>query len=48
LLFERAGIRQEKCRGIHRVGKSGVSVWDGSNKYELSIINAQRKEQANS
>ena len=34
---ERAGVRQEKCRGIHSVGKSGVSIRDASNRCERSI-----------
>ena len=34
---ERAGVRQEECGDIHRVGKSGLSVCRCSHSTDLSI-----------
>jgi NAD(P)-dependent dehydrogenase (short-subunit alcohol dehydrogenase family) len=34
---ERAGVRQEECADIHRVGKRGLSVYGCSHSTDLSI-----------
>jgi hypothetical protein len=35
---ERAGVRQEECGGIHRVGKRGLSVCGCSHSKNLPLI----------